>query len=495
MVKVQTSVLLKTTLFWLNCNFVFGQGPFMNSGLTTENNINKNKGECKTIMDCSAGALECRKDSMNESVSHCIYPDNLNEVPLIDTPVNNNTTIDLPKVDDTTSNTPTTTNTTKTCTKDEECLSNKCILGQCQIDLNSSVVNGSILNDTIISSNNTLPLNCTTNEECPSHNCVSGQCQISVEQAVLNMCNTNNPGAICSNKLEGEKCEKDSDCMSSFCDKSTNICKKKSDNNNRKLPNAVVVIIITSSLCVGFVLVVLLIRKDRAEKAKKIREEYMENVQEPIKGTCQTLSDCSDDALECKIDSNNGNKSYCIYPEYICSSNEGCYQMNNYTINNDTSIINSLNVTAECTKDEECPSRQCASGQCQVNVDSLIMYCRTVDHLDSIVYQCGKLISDHCESHSDCITSNCDSNTKICIKKDTSLNTTTTPTNNNDSSSKKSTSPIIYIVVTIGVIVGIFLFVVIIYACGHTMEYIEENPEIKEMRDENKKYAGVLALL
>jgi len=275
MVKVQTSVLLKTTLFWLNCNFVFGQNQFMNSGSTTENNININKSECQTLMDCSPGALECKKDIMNESVSHCIYPDNLNEVSFSDIKISvNNTENEL-------SNLNNTTNTTNVCTKDEECTSNKCVSGQCQIELNPSFVNGTVLNDNIISNNNTLPLNCTTNEECPSQSCVSGQCQVNIEHAVLDICNTDQAGSICGNKL-GEKCEKDSDCMTSFCDKTTNVCKKKSNKNNKKMSTAASVIIITSGVCIGFVLVVLLIKKDRAERAKKVKEQYMENVQEPM---------------------------------------------------------------------------------------------------------------------------------------------------------------------------------------------------------------------
>ncbi|KAG4098010.1 hypothetical protein H8356DRAFT_1674862 [Neocallimastix lanati (nom. inval.)] len=282
MVKIQTSALLKTTLFWLNCNFVFGQNPFMNSGSATENNININKSECQTIMDCSLGALECRKDIMNESISHCIYPDNLNEVSFnnIKIPVNNteNELLNL-------GNTTITTNTTTIeCTKNEECTSNKCVSGQCQIELNPFFINSTVLNDDIISNNNTISLNCTTNEECPSHSCVSGQCQTNLEHAVLDICNTDQADSICGNKLEGEKCKKDSECMTSFCDQTTNVCKKKSNNNNNnnKMSPAASIIIITTGVCVGFVLVVLLIKKDRAERAKKVKEQYMENVHEPM---------------------------------------------------------------------------------------------------------------------------------------------------------------------------------------------------------------------
>jgi hypothetical protein len=290
MVKVQTSVLLKTALFWLNCNSVFGQNPFMNSGLTIDNKTAQNS-ECQTISDCSAGAVECRKDIMNESVSHCIYPDSLNDVLFndIDVPVINHqstvndTTVELPNVGNTTTTTTTnTTATTTTCTKDEECPSNKCVSGQCQIDLNSSAVNGTMLNGNEFSHNNMLSLNCTTNEDCPSNKCVSGQCQTDLEQAALNICNTDQPGSICGGKLEGEKCEKDSECVTSYCNKKSNICAKKGDGRKNTLSTPATIIIVSTGFCIGFVLVLLLIKKDREEKAKKIREQYMENVQEPM---------------------------------------------------------------------------------------------------------------------------------------------------------------------------------------------------------------------
>jgi len=276
MVKLQTSVLLKTTLFWLNCHYVFGQDQFPNNlDITVQNN-----GECQTIEDCSAGALECRKDIMNESISHCIYPDNLNDVPFNDIIVPGNDTINEnpTNVFGDINNTTTTANT---CNSDEECPSKKCISGQCQIELNTLPMNSTILNDTVISQNNTLSLNCTSNEDCPSHNCVSGQCQMDLEQAALNICNADHPGSICG-KLEGEKCEKDSDCMTSFCDKRINTCAKRSDRYKNRVSPAAAVIIISTGICIGFVLVVLIIRKEREEKAKKVQEQYTDNVQQPM---------------------------------------------------------------------------------------------------------------------------------------------------------------------------------------------------------------------
>jgi len=155
-------------------------------------------------------------------------------------------------------------------------------------------------------------------------------------------------------------------------------------------------------------------------------------------------------------------------------------------MSDDSSFINTLNnTTSECTKDEECLSNKCDEGKCQMSIDSLLMYCKTTESLDSTVYQCGKLIGDHCENNSDCITSKCDPNSKICLKNDT--------TNTSNSTSKKSNTTL-YAVIAIGVIIGIFLIAAIIYACGQSIEYMDENPEIKEMREENKNSAGVLII-
>lgn len=206
-----------------------------------------------------------------------------------------------------------------------------------------------------------------------------------------------------------------------------------------------------------------------------------------IKTACQTLSDCSEDALECRKDNNN--KSYCVYPEYLCSNAETCYLVNNHTLANDTSFINSLNATSECTQDEECPSNKCTSGQCQVSIDSAVMYCQTTNTVDkdNTTYQCGKIIGDHCETNSDCITSNCDSNTKICLKND---NQTKVNNNKNEGSSKKSYT--LYIVIGLGVVIGIVLIVITIFVCGHSVEYMDENPDLKQFRKENESAAGVI---
>ncbi|ORX56100.1 hypothetical protein BCR36DRAFT_410133 [Piromyces finnis] len=277
MVKLQTSTLLKTTLFWLNCNIAFGQSQIS----TTQNK------ECQTLLDCSEGAIDCRKNAI-DGVSYCIYPDHLyenhslkndtlNEFP---TKINSATT-----VTSTVTATPTMTSSFIQCTTNEECPSNKCVSGYCEIPIFHEALKKEkepILKDTIIPQEKKLILNCTTNEDCPSHRCISNQCQMEIELAALNICQSDN--GVCG-KMEGEKCEKDSECIPSlYCDKNNNSCSKK--NNNKKNGNTVStrtsVIVVSSGFFIGFVLILLLIKKDREEKAKEVKEQYIEYVQQPM---------------------------------------------------------------------------------------------------------------------------------------------------------------------------------------------------------------------
>jgi len=183
-----------------------------------------------------------------------------------------------------------------------------------------------------------------------------------------------------------------------------------------------------------------------------------------VKTTCQSISDCSEGAIECKKDS-NGNNSYCIYPEYICSNAENCYILGK-TIDKESFVYSNNNIV-NCTSNDECISNQCISGQCQVNLNSPNVLCS----VDNDKYQCNKLTGE----------SQVNNLTEKKEKKE------------EENSSSNIT---LYVVIAIGIIVGAVIFGIVITVCYESAQYMEENPEIQEMRKENAKSgAAIIALL
>jgi len=193
-----------------------------------------------------------------------------------------------------------------------------------------------------------------------------------------------------------------------------------------------------------------------------------------IKTTCNTLADCSENAIECKNNGTNTTNSYCVYPNYICSNAESCYKINvENTLNKDLLIEQNYNKNIfNCTYDDECQSNQCVSGQCLITSNSTIFYC----NIEDTNFKCVNLIGEKCSSDADCITSNCDENSKTCIKKEE------TP---------KKTSTTIYVVIIISIVVGFIMFLIILWAFYECFQYMDENPEIKDFREKNKAGAGV----
>ncbi|KAG4094703.1 hypothetical protein H8356DRAFT_1691533 [Neocallimastix lanati (nom. inval.)] len=189
--------------------------------------------------------------------------------------------------------------------------------------------------------------------------------------------------------------------------------------------------------------------------ASNITLSSIKNVE--IKTSCQSISDCSEGALECRKD-NNGNNSICIYPEYICSNAETCYLL-------DKSIDKTIfdNTTpVSCTSNDECISNQCTSGQCQVNLNSPNVLCT----VDNSKYQCNKLTGEEKVSN------------KTSEKQEEK---------NDDSSSSNIT---LYIIIGIGIIVGAVIIGIVIRVCYESAQYLEEDPDIKEFRKENKLKLG-----
>jgi len=147
-----------------------------------------------------------------------------------------------------------------------------------------------------------------------------------------------------------------------------------------------------------------------------------------VKYSCQTILDCSEGALECRKDNNN--KSYCIYPAYVCINDEECYLLKK-TISansNDTNIVdntiqydnndnnkelnqiykdessklfinngnidknnnnnnNNNNNIKDCSSDEDCNTNKCVLGKCQINIEALSYYCNN----ENTRYLCRKI--------------------------------------------------------------------------------------------------------
>jgi len=203
-----------------------------------------------------------------------------------------------------------------------------------------------------------------------------------------------------------------------------------------------------------------------------------------IKTVCKTLDDCSENALECKFYGTNKTNSYCVYPDYICSNAETCYQVNaDNVLNKDLILERNYNENIfNCTYDHECQSNQCVSGQCLINTNSTISYCNIDDKEgENTRFKCASLIDEKCDSNDDCITSACDPITKTCIKK-----------RDEDSSKKISTTT--YVVIGIGIICGFIIFIIVIWVFYESFQYLDQNPELQEFRKENRKAAAVVGL-
>jgi len=116
-----------------------------------------------------------------------------------------------------------------------------------------------------MNSDNTIQMNCTENENCSSKQCNSGQCQTGMESF--------------TNRGEGEQCENDSQCVSSNCDKSSHRCTEKKNNNK----NTVLAISLAcGGLAIALTLSLIVIKKGLDKKSKKIKDEFKENVQQPM---------------------------------------------------------------------------------------------------------------------------------------------------------------------------------------------------------------------
>jgi hypothetical protein len=149
-----------------------------------------------------------------------------------------------------------------------------------------------------------------------------------------------------------------------------------------------------------------------------------------IQNTCQTISDCSEGALECQ---NVGDISYCVYPDYVCTNAETCYPVqqkndinavvsqpnhngstfeliqNNsnekYVLNSCFDIDNNENektnakgikgncIVSVCSNDGECLSNECVSGQCPMNLNTPTFYCNA----GTTEYKCRKLVDTKCQ--------------------------------------------------------------------------------------------------
>jgi len=133
--KSQNSILYRIILLFILMNLISGKSIFENSNFTPATNITLNsiknieiKTSCQSISDCSEGVLECRKGN-NGNNSICIYPEyicsNAENCYLLDKSIDK-TIFDYTK-----------NNSTTTCTSNDECITNQCTSGQCQVNVNS----------------------------------------------------------------------------------------------------------------------------------------------------------------------------------------------------------------------------------------------------------------------------------------------------------------------------------------------------------------------
>ncbi|ORX56101.1 hypothetical protein BCR36DRAFT_581245 [Piromyces finnis] len=191
-----------------------------------------------------------------------------------------------------------------------------------------------------------------------------------------------------------------------------------------------------------------------------------------IKTLCETLTDCSKEALECRKDSNGINSS-CVYPEYLCTDAQTCYLVKNNSINKDSLLEQNNNITINCSG-KECSQNQCINGQCSINNNSTFSFCS----IENTKYQCGKLIGEKCTSDNECLSSTCDTPTMTCIDKKALDN------NNQPEKSNKTT---LYICIGIGIVVIIFVIVVFVIACSKHVEDTIENPGMYDILSEKEK--------
>jgi len=169
-----------------------------------------------------------------------------------------------------------------------------------------------------------------------------------------------------------------------------------------------------------------------------------------IKISCQTLTDCSEDAIECRKEA-NGSNSVCIYPDYLCTDAQKCYLINEKTINKDTLLKTPKTVTTD-DDDNECDG---------LIVDSTVSYCS----VEETGYQCRKLIDEKANADG--------KKSQICIPK----NTITT----------NNTNTTLYVCIGIGVVIGIFIITIFIMVCVRHAKDVEENPDLYDLRSEEEK--------
>ncbi|OUM58243.1 hypothetical protein PIROE2DRAFT_16534 [Piromyces sp. E2] len=198
-----------------------------------------------------------------------------------------------------------------------------------------------------------------------------------------------------------------------------------------------------------------------------------------VKTSCQALTDCSEDALECRKETTSNN-SFCVYPEYLCTNSQTCYLINEKNFPKDSLLQSQNNATTTYScAGNECLQNQCTSGQCQINLDSTVTYCS----VEGTGYKCRQLIGEKCSVDDDCLTSTCDQNSHVCMAKKKNSND-----NEKESSSNKVT---LYVCIGIGIVVGVFIITIFVMICIRHAKDVEENPDLYDLRTEKEKENGV----
>jgi len=212
---------------------------------------------CNTLSDCPKYAIDCAKDSQNSSL-HCIYPDFVCSGNQNCYALNNSTNYNMFMNDD---------EKTYYTALDKNMEKKKIIAKSCNVSKDfDRDYNGKP--DTC----NTAK--CNSNDECLSNKCVSGMCQIN-ESSPTYYCKVSAMYYLCYQLLD-EHCTSDNNCASFKCHESDYICVKEAspivggqnDDDQKKSNNGLIIGSIIALVAIIILVLICCLCMKRSEKNK-----------------------------------------------------------------------------------------------------------------------------------------------------------------------------------------------------------------------------------